>query len=143
MTMLADLTENAYAAGAYAGVGVILMIVAFAILDLLTPGKLRHQLWADRNRNAGILVSSNLFAVAIIVTASIVASEGRLLEGLTYTAVYSAIGLAVMAVTFLVIDALTPGRLGELVVHEETHPAVWVQAVAHLGVAIIIAASIL
>ncbi|MCD2145348.1 DUF350 domain-containing protein [Gordonia paraffinivorans] len=141
--MLADLTENAYAAGAYAGVGVILMIVAFAILDLLTPGKLRHQLWADRNRNAGILVSSNLFAVAIIVTASIVASEGRLLEGLTYTAVYSAIGLAVMAVTFLVIDALTPGRLGELVVHEETHPAVWVQAVAHLGVAIIIAASIL
>ncbi|WP_168707617.1 DUF350 domain-containing protein [Gordonia paraffinivorans] len=141
--MLADLTENAYAAGAYAGVGVILMIVAFVILDLLTPGKLRHQLWADRNRNAGILVSSNLFAVAIIVTASIVASEGRLLEGLTYTAVYSAIGLAVMAVTFLVIDALTPGRLGELVVHEETHPAVWVQAVAHLGVAIIIAASIL
>ena len=48
-----------------------------------------------------------------------------------------------MAVTFLVIDVLTPGRLGELVVHEETHPAVWVQAVAHLGVAIIIAASIL
>ena len=141
--MLAYLTENAYSAGAYAGVGVILMIVAFAILDLLTPGKLRHQLWADRNRNAGILVASNLFAVAIIVTASIVASEGRLLEGLTYTAVYSAIGLAVMAVTFLVIDVLTPGRLGELVVHEETHPAVWVQAVAHLGVAIIIAASIL
>ena len=37
--MLADMTENAYAAGAYAGVGVILMIVSFAIVDLLTPGK--------------------------------------------------------------------------------------------------------
>ncbi len=94
--MLADLTENAYAAGAYAGVGVILMIVSFAIVDLLTPGKLRQQVWSERNRNAGILVGANLFAVAIIVTAAIVASEGHLLEGLTYTVVYSAIGLVVM-----------------------------------------------
>jgi uncharacterized membrane protein YjfL (UPF0719 family) len=143
MTMLADIAENAYAAGAYAGVGVILMIVSFAILDLLTPGKLRHQLWTDRNRNAGILVGSNLLAVAVIVTAAIVASEGRLVEGLTYTIVYSAIGLVVMGVTFLVIDVLTPGKLGELLVHPESHPAVWVQAVAHVGVSIIVAASIL
>ncbi|SDU66372.1 DUF350 domain-containing protein [Gordonia westfalica] len=141
--MLADLTENAYAAGAYAGVGVILMIVSFAIVDLLTPGKLRQQVWSERNRNAGILVGANLFAVAIIVTAAIVASEGHLLEGLTYTVVYSAIGLVVMGVTFLVIDALTPGRLGEILVQPESHPAVWVQAIAHIGVAIIIAASIL
>ncbi|MDS1115517.1 DUF350 domain-containing protein [Gordonia westfalica] len=141
--MLADMTENAYAAGAYAGVGVILMIVSFAIVDLLTPGKLRQQVWSERNRNAGILVGANLFAVAIIVTAAIVASEGRLLEGLTYTVVYSAIGLVVMGVTFLVIDALTPGRLGEILVQPESHPAVWVQAIAHIGVAIIIAASIL
>ncbi len=75
--------------------------------------------------------------------AAIVASEGRLLEGLTYTAVYSAIGLVVMAVTFLVIDLLTPGNLGELLVHPESHPAVWVQGVAHIGVSIIVAASIL
>jgi uncharacterized membrane protein YjfL (UPF0719 family) len=143
MTMLADMTENAYAAGAYAGVGVILMILSFAIVDLLTPGKLRHQLWAERNRNAGLLVGANLFAVAIIVTAAIVASEGRLLEGLTYTVVYSAIGLIVMSVTFLVIDALTPGKLGEILVNPESHPAVWVQGVAHIGVAVIIAASIL
>ncbi|KAF0971087.1 MULTISPECIES: DUF350 domain-containing protein [Gordonia] len=141
--MLADMTENAYAAGAYAGVGVILMIVSFAIVDLLTPGKLRQQVWSERNRNAGILVGANLFAVAIIVTAAIVASEGRLLEGLTYTVVYSAIGLVVMGVTFLVIDALTPGKLGEILVQPESHPAVWVQAIAHIGVAIIIAASIL
>ncbi len=45
--------------------------------------------------------------------------------------------------TFLVIDALTPGRLGEILVQPESHPAVWVQAIAHIGVAIIIAASIL
>ncbi|KSU58887.1 DUF350 domain-containing protein [Gordonia hongkongensis] len=141
--MLADIAENAYAAGAYAGVGVILMIISFGILDLLTPGKLRSQLWTDRNRNAGILVGSNMLAVAVIVTAAIVASEGRLLEGLTYTAVYSAIGLVVMAVTFLVIDLLTPGNLGELLVHPESHPAVWVQGVAHIGVSIIVAASIL
>lgn len=122
------------------------MIVSFAIVDLLTPGgKLRQQVWSERNRNAGILVGANLFAVAIIVTAAIVASEGRLLEGLTYTVVYSAIGLVVMGgVTFLVIDALTPGKLGEILVQPESHPAVWVQGIAHIGgVAIIIAASIL
>ena len=64
---------NTYYAAAYAGVGVLLMLISFAVIDALTPGNLRHQLWIDRNRNAGILVGSNLIAVAIIVTAAIAA----------------------------------------------------------------------
>jgi uncharacterized membrane protein YjfL (UPF0719 family) len=141
--VIRDILTNAYAAGAYSAVGVALMAISFVVLDLLTPGKLREHLWADRNRNAGILVSSNLAGIAVIVTAAIVASEGRLVEGLTYTAVYTIIGIVVMAVTFALIDVATPGRLGELLLHSEPHPAVWVQAVAHLGVSIIVAAAIL
>ncbi|WP_132991943.1 DUF350 domain-containing protein [Gordonia zhaorongruii] len=141
--MFADMFQNAYSAGAYALVGVALMIVSFALLDVLTPGKLREQLWLERNRNAGILVGSNLLAVAIIVGAAIVASEGGLLEGLLDTIVYTVIGLVVMAVTFLVVDLLTPGDLGELLIQPEHHPAVWVHGVLHIGVAIVVAVAIL
>nr|WP_202422512.1 DUF350 domain-containing protein [Gordonia sp. SID5947] len=123
--------------------GVALMAISFIVLDLLTPGRLREHLWAERNRNAGILVSSNLAGIAIIVTAAIVASEGRLVEGLVYTAVYTAIGIAVTAATFALIDVATPGRLGELLLRPEPHPAVWVQSVAHVGVALIVASAIL
>ncbi|WAC53818.1 DUF350 domain-containing protein [Gordonia sp. SL306] len=141
--MLTRLIENAYAAAAYGATGMVLMLLAFAVVDVLTPGNLRHQLWADRNRNAGILVGSNLAAVAIIVTAAIVASQGRLLEGLTYTVVYTIIGIVIMTATFLIIDLFTPGKLGELVVHPESHPAVWVHGVTHVGIALIVAAAIL
>lgn len=53
---IGDIALNAAYAAAYSGVGVLLMLISFAVLDVLTPGNLRHQLWADRNRNAGILV---------------------------------------------------------------------------------------
>ncbi|MXP23894.1 DUF350 domain-containing protein [Gordonia sp. HNM0687] len=141
--MLTDIVRNGYAAAAYGATGMILMLLSFAVIDALTPGNLRHLLWADRNRNAGILVGSNAFAVAIIVAAAIVASEGRLVEGLTYTVVYTIIGVAIMTITFFIIDLFTPGKLGELVVHPESHPAVWVHGVVHIGIALIVAVSIL
>ncbi|MFW0783207.1 DUF350 domain-containing protein [Gordonia sp. CPCC 206044] len=141
--MLTRLIENAYAAAAYGATGMILMFVSFVVVDALTPGNLRQQLWAERNRNAGILVGSNLGAIAIIVAAAIVASEGRLGEGLAYTVTYTIIGMVIMCVTFFVIDLFTPGKLGELVVHPESHPAVWVQGIAHVGIALIVAVAIL
>lgn len=141
--MLTRIIENSYAAGAYSVVGIALMAISFAVVDVLTPGNLRHQLWFDRNRNAGILVGSNLAAVALIVVAAITASEGRLLEGLAYTGIYTAIGIVLMAVAFVLIDLVTPGKLGELMVDVNPHPAVWVQAVTHVGIALIICASIL
>ncbi|MFW0789284.1 DUF350 domain-containing protein [Gordonia sp. CPCC 205333] len=141
--MLTRIVENSYAAAAYSASGIALMVASFAVVDLLTPGNLRHQLWFDRNRNAGILVGSNLAAIALIIVAAITASEGRLGEGLLYTVIYTAIGIVLMAITFLLIDLVTPGKLGELLVDENPHPAVWVQAVAHIGIALIISASIL
>ncbi|GAC70101.1 DUF350 domain-containing protein [Gordonia soli] len=141
--MIRDIFENAYAAAAYSIVGVVLMAISFVVLDLLTPGKLREVLWAQRNRNAGILVASNLVGIAIIITAAIVASQGRLLEGLLYTVVYTVIGIVVMAITFALIDLATPGKLGELLLHPESHPAVWVQSATHVGVAVIVASAIL
>lgn len=141
--MLTRIIENSYSAAAYSVAGIVLMAVSFAVVDLLTPGNLRHQLWFDRNRNAGILVGSNLAAVALIIVAAITASEGRLVEGLVYTVIYTAIGIVLMAATFALIDLVTPGKLGDLLVDVNPHPAVWVQAVTHIGIALIICASIL
>lgn len=137
------IATNTYTAAAYVGVGIVLMLISFVIIDALTPGNLRHQLWVDRNRNACILVGSNVAAIAIIVAAAISASEGRLGTGLLYTVIYTVIGLVAIAVTFLIIDVLTPGRLGAVVIADEPHPAAWVHGISHVGIAVIVAAAIL
>ena len=141
--MLDNLIENSYSAAAYAGVGVVLMAVSFVVIDALTPGRLSDHLWGARNRNAAVLVSSNLAGEAIIVAAAIVASEGGLGEGLIYTIVYALIGLAVMALAFVLVDLLTPGKLGEILLEENPHLAVWVHATLHVAIGVIVAVSIL
>ena len=125
--MLDNLIENSYSAAAYAGVGVVLMAVSFVVIDALTPGRLSDHLWGARNRNAAVLVSSNLAGEAIIVAAAIVASEGGL----------------VMALAFVLVDLLTPGKLGEILLEENPHPAVWVHATLHVAIGVIVAVSIL
>lgn len=141
--MTTQFVDNLIAAGAYSAVGIAAMAVGFVVLDLLTPGNLRHQVWADRNRNAAVLVGSNLIGMTIIVVAAIVASEGNLVRGLLYTAAYSLLGLVAMVVTFGLLALVTPGKIGDALMATEPHPAVGVHAVLHIAAACIIAAAIL
>lgn len=127
---------------AYGVVGLLLMAAGYAMVDALTPGSLRELIWERRNVNAAILVASNTLAVAIIVVTAIRSSYDGLAEGLISTAVYGALGLVLMALCFAVIDAFTPGRLGDLVTDHERHPAALVSASAHVSVALIVAAAI-
>ena len=127
---------------AYGVVGVVLMGVGYVLVDVITPGKLHELIWTERNRNAALLLSSNLLGVGIIVVAAIVASDDDFVLGLIGAAAYGIVGLVIMAVAFLLLDALTPGKLGELLVDPEPHPAVWVSAVVHLATGAIIAAAI-
>jgi len=62
---------------------------------------------------------------------------------LAVTLAYGALGLVLMAGAFVLLDLATPGRLGELLVDPEPHPAVHVTAVVHLATGAIIAAAIL
>ena len=48
-----------------------------------------------------------------------------------------------MAVSFLLIGLLTPGKTGEIINSSQMHPEVWVNATAHLGIAGIMAAALL
>src|SRR5690606_5681721 len=101
---------------------------------LITPGNLRVQIWTQRNRNASIVLASNLLAVGLIVAAAIYASADDLVYGMASSFIYGLIGLFVMGVAFLLLDLMTPGKLGKALVDDDGHPAVWVTAAMHLSV---------
>ncbi|MEV0391882.1 DUF350 domain-containing protein [Polymorphospora rubra] len=141
--MLEDLFTDLLVVLAYGGVGVVLMAVGYVLVDVATPGRLRDLIWTERNRNAALLLASNLAAVGIIVIAAITASADDPVDGLVGAGAYGLLGLVIMAVSFLLLDAVTPGKLGELLVDAQPHPAVWVNAVVHLVTGGVIAAAIL
>lgn len=63
--------QNVQSAAVFAFLGVALFIVAFLILDLLTPGKLWHEISEKRNTAAAILMGSVAIALGVIVAAAI------------------------------------------------------------------------
>ncbi|MGB3437202.1 MAG: DUF350 domain-containing protein [Actinophytocola sp.] len=140
--MVSDVFGEVGIAATYGLVGLVLMALGFVLVDVLTPGNLREQVWVQRNRNAAILLSTNLLGVGIIVATAIAASQGNWAEGLLSTAAYGILGLVLMGVSFVVLDAVTPGNLGQMMVHEEPHPAVYVSGASHLAVSAIVAVAI-
>lgn len=140
--MVSDVFGEVGIAATYGLVGLVLMAVGFVLVDVLTPGNLREQIWVQRNRNAAILLASNVLGVGIIVATAIAASQGDWAEGLLSTAAYGILGLVLMGVSFIVLDAVTPGKLGELMVQEQPHPAVYVSGASHIAVSAIVAVAI-
>ena len=51
-------------AAAYGGVGLIMLVIGGIVIDVLIPGKLRQQIWIERNLNGAIFLSSAIFALA-------------------------------------------------------------------------------
>jgi Predicted membrane protein len=127
---------------AYSVVGTLLIGLGYLLVDIATPGKLRELIWAGRNRNAAVVLCSGLLGVGMIVAAAIVASGNDFGRGITSTVGYGLLGLLMMALAFILVDMLTPGRLGELICEPDPHPAAWVTATIHIVVSGIIAAAI-
>lgn len=141
--MLSDVFTEVGIAATYGLVGLVLMAVGFALVDVLTPGNLREQVWVERNRNAAVLLASNLIGVGAIVATAIAASEDDWGAGLVSTVAYGLLGLILMGLSFLVIDSVTPGGRGAVIEEVAMHPAVVVNAASHLAVAAIVAVSII
>ncbi|GAA1870764.1 DUF350 domain-containing protein [Brevibacterium marinum] len=141
--MLAELLLEIGIVLSYAVSGLVLMLIGYFVVDLLTPGRLHVILWEKKSKNAAILVASDLLSVAIIVIAAIRASADDLLLGIISTLVFGLVGIVLMALSFLLIDAFTPGRLGDMIKPDEFHPEVWVNSSAHVGIAGIMAAALL
>lgn len=127
----------------YAISGLVLMLIGYFVVDLLTPGKLHEIVWEQKSKGAVILVASDLLGVAIVVIAAIVASADNFALGIISTLLYGIVGIVLMGLSFLVIDWLTPGKIGDMIRTGENHPEVWVNATAHVGIAGIMAAALL
>jgi len=62
---------NVTTAALFAGLGVLLFVVAFVILDLLTPGKLWEEISVKQNQSAATLMGFVALALGVIIAAAI------------------------------------------------------------------------
>ncbi|HEU4347096.1 MAG TPA: DUF350 domain-containing protein [Actinoplanes sp.] len=140
--MLEDLLNGAGRSVVFGLVGIGIMAIGFVMVDLLTPGKLRDLIWRDRNPNAALLLAANQLGVAVIVFTAVFTSYQDFVQGLASTVIFGIIGVAIMGFAFIVLDWLTPGKLGDVISLPERHPAATVSAATHFGAALIVAACI-
>lgn len=140
--MLDDLAAGVLATLAFAAVGTFVLGLGYVVLDAITPGNLRHLVYADHNGNAAVLAGANVLALAGIVTTAIATSDDNLGRGVADALVYGLIGIALLAAAFKVLDKLTPGNLGEICTDPQGSPAVYVTAVFMLGLGAVLAAAI-
>jgi len=128
---------------AYTGVGIVLLTLGFVVLDLLTPGHLGRHITEGRSINSAIVLAAGFLGQGAIVFASIW-TNGTSAFGiaLLYTVVFGILGVVLQAVAFVVLDLITPGKLGTHVTEVTFHPASLVLAAVQLSVAAIIVASI-
>jgi uncharacterized membrane protein YjfL (UPF0719 family) len=137
-----DIGEGLIASLAYVGVAVVLLALGFYVLDMLSPGRLSSVIMRDRNRNAAIVASAGMLALAIVVGTSVLTTHDDFTTGLVTTAIFGLVGVLLQAVVFVILDRLTPGKLGDVVCDPEAHPGSYLIAASLLASGIIVATCI-
>ena len=128
---------------AYTGVGLLLLVVGAVALDLLTPGHLARHIYEERSVNAAIALAAGFLGQGAIAFTTIwTNATSGFGTALGYTVVFGLVGIALQVVAFVVLDLLTPGKLGATLMQVPFHPASLVTAAATLAVSVIIVASI-
>ncbi len=140
--MLQDLLEGAGRSVVFGLVGIGLMALGYVLIDVLTPGRLRDLIWTERNPNAALLLAANQLGISLIVFTAIFTSYDSFGQGLASTALFGVLGIAIMGLAFLVLDWMTPGKLGEVICTPERHGGALVSAATHFGAALIVCACI-
>lgn len=125
---------------AYSGVGLVVLVAGFFVIDALTPGRL-GVLVMEGNPNAAVLTATALVSLGLILWFAIFFT-GSGWSGLDDALVYGAVGVAAQAVGFVVLDLLTPGRLGVVCEEAKLHPASLVSAAVQLATALVVCASL-
>lgn len=69
--MTEQFLANVFNSAAFAGIGIVMFVAAFFIIDLLTPGKLWDEIAEKKNTAAAILMGSVAIALGVIVAAAI------------------------------------------------------------------------
>jgi uncharacterized membrane protein YjfL (UPF0719 family) len=125
---------------AYTGVGLVVLVAGFLVIDALTPGKL-GTLVMEGNANAAAIAATTLVSLGLILWFAIFFT-GAGWHGLDDALVYGAVGVGAQAVGFVVLDALTPGKLGVICEDSKLHPAALVSAAVQIAVALVVCASL-
>ena len=115
-------------------VGIVVLVAGFAMVDALTPGKLRRQVFVERRPNAVVITAAMDVSLALVIVAAIKASSDQLGQGLLDTLVYGLVGVALQGIALAILEAVVPGRLRGFIDAEEFHPASIAAAVVLLVV---------
>jgi uncharacterized protein DUF350 len=154
--------NNLLDAVAYMGVGLGLLVLGAWVVDLLTPGRLvthifpRQTVAVGPEGATGLMdFQSGSYSAALVLGAAML-GQGAVAfttiwtnaadgfgRALGWTVAFGLLGILANAVAFLLVDVLTPGRLGEVVcIQGRVQPASVVTAAAQLAAAAIVVASI-
>jgi uncharacterized membrane protein YjfL (UPF0719 family) len=115
-------------------VGVLVLIAGFVMVDILTPGQLRRQVFIERRPNAVAITAAMDVSLALVIVAAIKASADQLGQGLLDTLVYGLVGVALQGTALAILEAVVPGRFRGFIDAEEFHPASIAAAVVLLAV---------
>ena len=126
----------------YFVIGIAVLVVGFFVLDVLTPGNLRHQVYIDRNPNAAILLAANHLALALIVVTAILTSDDALGQGLVDSLVYGLLGVVLQGVALRLLDAFVPGHLRAMVTEQRASGAAWAVGSTLLAIGAVNAAAL-
>jgi putative membrane protein len=71
MTETTELVPNIILSLVYSGLGLVIFILAFALVDRLTPGSLWKEIIDDQNVALGVMMAGVAIAISIVIAASI------------------------------------------------------------------------
>jgi uncharacterized membrane protein YjfL (UPF0719 family) len=128
------LLQSVVSAVLYFLVGIVVLVAGFAMVDALTPGKLRREVFVDRRPNAVVITAAMDVSLALIIVAAIRASSDQLGQGLLDTLVYGLVGVVLQGIVLAILEAAVPGRFRGFIDSEEFHPASIAAAVVLLAV---------
>jgi uncharacterized membrane protein YjfL (UPF0719 family) len=126
---------------AYAGIGVAILAAGFFLVDALTPGHLGRQVTEEANPNAAIVLAAFLLSLGLVEYFAIYFT-GSGWDGLDNALVFGLVGLATQGAGFLILDLVTPGKLGSVLMQQRFHPGSAMVAAMQLAVALVVCASL-
>lgn len=126
---------------AYSLVGIALLVLGFFVLDLLTPGRLGQHL--EASFNAGLMVAAGFLGLgANLFTVIWHNADAEFGPALLWTVAFGVLGVVLQALSILVLDLITPGKLREIIVSPGISPAGIASAASQLAVSAVICAAI-
>lgn len=135
-------------AAVYAAVAGLLLVVAYVVLDAVTPGHLGSHLLgrdgASASSSAGVVTGAWLISNALVLFTAVWTNGATSLGWeLVWTVSFGLFGIILNAAMFLVVDVITPGSLRAIVCEPgPVRPLAIVAAASALSVAAIVCASI-